>query len=99
MNRTRRFKKFGLPVLFSCLLASGAEGQTSTLVYPGAGGKLEYKPYANQGQANAVNAIPDFSYAGYKGGGVPLPNVRVAETVNPRSGAPRGLLHIRKTQL
>ena len=40
---------------------------TTSLVYPGADGKLVYV-------ADSLgNRIPDFSNAGYKGGGVPLP--------------------------
>jgi hypothetical protein len=34
---------------------------------------LAYNNYANQGQSNAANRIPDYSYAGYMGGGVALP--------------------------
>jgi hypothetical protein len=49
-------------------------------------GKLFYGPYANQGQSNADHLIPDFSHAGYMGGGVALPSydsipVRVALSV------------------
>ena len=33
---------------------------------------LIYQPYANEGQANAVNTIPDFSRAGNLGGAVLL---------------------------
>lgn len=36
-------------------------------------GQLFYRLYANQGQVGKVNMVPDFSYAGYGGGGVPLP--------------------------
>lgn len=36
---------------------------------------LVYTPFAMEGQENKVNIIPDFSYAGYKGGGVKLPFV------------------------
>jgi len=32
------------------------------------------------------NKIPDFSNAGYKGGGVSIPYVAIKETVWPRSG-------------
>src|SRR4029077_13807008 len=41
---------------------------------------LQYK-YDSQG-----NRIMDYSYAGYKGGGVALPNVPVAVTVTPVAG-------------
>lgn len=53
-------------------------------------GSLEYVPYANEinvvqgSTANpaAVNTVPDFSAAGYKGGGVPIPFVPVIQTVS-----------------
>ncbi len=49
----------------------------SEWVYPGKDGKLVYKT-TPQG-----DRIMDFSYAGYKGGGVPLPEVPVQVTVHP----------------
>lgn len=49
--------------------------------------KLTYVPFSMMGQSNAVNTIPDFSYAGYMGGGVSLPtNIPVKATVNPEAG-------------
>lgn len=55
-------------------------------------GRLVYTPFANQGQTETVNKVPDFSFAGYKGGGVSLPNVDVKETVNPIEGDSRTLI-------
>ena len=52
----------------------------SKWVYTGADGKLRYATDARG------NRIMDFSHAGYKGGGVPLPQVRVARTVRPSPG-------------
>lgn len=53
---------------------------TTTLVYPGTDGKLVYV-------ADSLgNKIPDFSNAGYKGGGVALPYVATKETVWPVNG-------------
>jgi hypothetical protein len=53
---------------------------TTTLVYPGTNGKLVYI-------ADSLgNKIPDFSNAGYKGGGVSIPYVAVKETVWPVLG-------------
>jgi len=69
-----------------------AFSQTSSLVSLGAGGTLEYKTYANTGQTNAVNRIPDFSFAGYKGGGVSLPSVSVAAVVQPVTGDARAVI-------
>ena len=53
---------------------------TVSRVYPGPDGKLVYVP-DEQG-----NTIPDFSYAGYGGGGLPIPTVPVKETVWPVVG-------------
>ncbi|MGB8491686.1 MAG: hypothetical protein WCE64_11575 [Bacteroidales bacterium] len=53
---------------------------TTTLVYPGTDGKLVYI-------ADGLgNKIPDFSNAGYKGGGVPIPYVAVKKVVWPVPG-------------
>lgn len=49
-------------------------------------GKLVYGKYSNRDQQNAVNQIPDFSNAGYHGGGVTLPDIVVKETVAPQKG-------------
>jgi len=53
---------------------------TASLVYPGTDGKLMYIP------DSLGNTIPDFSNAGYKGGGVPIPYVAVKATVYPVLG-------------
>lgn len=53
---------------------------TTSKVFPGANGKLVYIP------DSAGNVIPDFSNAGYMGGGVPIPFVAVKETVWPVLG-------------
>ena len=58
----------------------------SSLVYEGIDGHLVYGTYANQGQTNSVNIIPDFSRCGYMGGGVAIPDVPVATTLSPRNG-------------
>jgi hypothetical protein len=53
---------------------------TTSMVYPGTDGKLVYI-------ADSLgNKIPDFSNAGYKGGGVPIPYVAIKETVWPVPG-------------
>ena len=50
-------------------------------------GELTYVPFAMQGQSNEVNTIPDFSYAGYMGGGVSLPtDISIEATVSPEEG-------------
>ncbi len=55
-------------------------------------GKLVYGLYANQGQDNAVSQVPDFSNAGYRGGGVKLPEVAVKETVSAQTGDCKALI-------
>jgi len=53
---------------------------TTSLVYPGTDGKLVYI-------ADSLgNKIPDFSNAGYKGGGVPIPYVAIKATIWPVPG-------------
>ncbi len=53
----------------------------SALVYPGAGGKLVYKPWNDKG-----DTVLDFSNCGYGGGGVALPVVPVKVTLSPVAG-------------
>ncbi len=60
--------------------------QESSLVSIGSDGRLDYTTFAMQGQSNEVNIIPDYSHAGYMGGGVALPNVSVVRTLSPASG-------------
>lgn len=55
-------------------------------------GKLVYNKYANRGQTNLVNQIPDFSNAGYKGGGVRIPDLPVAEAITAVQGDCRQLI-------
>ena len=56
------------------------KGRTSEWVHPGPDGKLAYKT------TPAGDRIMDFSYAGYMGGGVALPEVPVKITVKPVEG-------------
>ena len=53
---------------------------TVSRVHPGTAGKLVYAP-DEQG-----NTIPDFSHAGYGGGGTVIPDVPIKETVWPVAG-------------
>ena len=55
----------------------------SAIVHPGSDGRLVYVP------DERGNTVPDFSYAGYRGGGVALPDVATAITVEPGSGDDR----------
>lgn len=60
--------------------AAAGQAAASAWVYPGPDGKLVYKT------TPAGDRIMDFSHAGYKGGGVPLPTVPVKQTVQPTGG-------------
>jgi hypothetical protein len=53
-------------------------GPYSTWVYPGPDGKLVYR------RDDRGNQVPDFSNAGYQGGGVALPTVPVVQMLSPQ---------------
>ena len=55
-------------------------------------GRLVYNTYANRGQQNSVNTIPDFSNAGYRGGGIKIPALVVKETISPMEGDCREMI-------
>lgn len=50
---------------------------TSTLLYTGTSGRLTYVADGNS------NTIPDFSWCGYRGGGVAIPDAVVRQTLSP----------------
>ncbi len=80
------YLKIYLTIGFFLVVLNSVNAQNnSSLVYI-ENGELEYTPYANQGQTNAVNKIPDFSYAGYQQGGVALPTVSVVKIISPIPG-------------
>lgn len=79
-----RIKLCSLTNLLFIIVVVSVKGQdiapTTSLVYPGADGRLVYV-------ADSLgNKIPDFSNAGYKGGGVPIPHVQTKVTVWPVAG-------------
>ena len=84
MKNKRLFKFLLIYCTFIALSATavntGEAPNYTTRVYPGANGKLLYIP-DEQG-----NIIPDFSHAGYGGGGIALPYVPVKETLWPVKG-------------
>jgi len=55
-------------------------GPVSTLAYPGPDCRLVYGTYANCGDARQLNILPDWSYCGYKGGGVKIPDISTSTT-------------------
>lgn len=74
-----------LILLFS-LFPNNIFTQQSSLVYPGTDNKLVYTKYANTGEDTVIHRVPDFSYAGYKMGGVKLPEIPVVKILEPISG-------------
>ncbi|MCS4230395.1 hypothetical protein EDF77_2660 [Stenotrophomonas maltophilia] len=53
-------------------------------------GRIRYGKYAARGEEDATNAVPDFSRAGYRGGGVALPSresVTIRRILMPQAGA------------
>jgi len=90
-----------LPVCaFSNLSAAEYDSQTSTFIHPinrakdaplvslGSDGLLRYALYTERGGDQARNIVPDFSRAGYQGGGVSLPtrsSIPVIEILEPSS--------------
>lgn len=74
--------------IFSFVLAINAAfcQNSSQLVYLDQG-VLTYAPFAMEGQVKEVNTIPDFSYAGYMGGGTSLPTeISIEVIVVPEEG-------------
>ena len=87
VNLSRRRMLQMTMALAPAALAAGQEPErepdlrpTVSRVHPGPTGKLEYTA-DEQG-----NTIPDFSHAGYCGGGVPIPTVPTKETIWPVAG-------------
>lgn len=77
--------------LFLLILSAFPLFAQAALVSEGPNG-LDYAPYANQGQSNAVNTVPDFSRVGYKGGGVAIPFVPAAVTISDGGGDDTALI-------
>ncbi|MFT7235952.1 MAG: hypothetical protein ACI93L_000017 [Cyclobacteriaceae bacterium] len=75
-------------ILFSFGVEHSRAQTSSSLVYMD-NDSLIYTPFAMNGQTNSINTIPDFSHAGYKAGGIALPNVPVALTISPVAGDDR----------
>lgn len=89
-----------LPVCpFATLSAAQPDSQTRTFIHPinnakdaplaslGSDGLLRYGVYTERGGDHARNIVPDFSRAGYQGGGVSLPtrsSIPVIEVLEPK---------------
>ncbi len=74
-------------LIFAILGTYLSHGQNSSeLIYLDQD-KLTYVPFPMTGKSNAVNTIPDFSHAGYMGGGVALPtDISIGAIVTPEEG-------------
>jgi hypothetical protein len=80
-RNTQKLHRFlAVLISFATGVALAAQTGTSTWVYIRADKRLHYATDARG------NRIMDFSHAGYKGGGVPLPTVRVARRIKPIAG-------------
>lgn len=80
MKQSRILSVVCILSIYSCLVFSQDIPPAASLVYPGTDGRLVYI-------ADSLgNTIPDFSNAGYKGGGVPIPYVPNKITVWPVPG-------------
>src|SRR5687768_8360574 len=84
LSSTMRLKNYSIAAILLCAYALVSNAQdmppATTMLYPGIDGKLVYV-------ADSLgNKIPDFSNAGYKGGGVAIPYVPVKATVWPVAG-------------
>ncbi|NBZ95620.1 MAG: hypothetical protein EBR40_04210 [Proteobacteria bacterium] len=81
---THRFASFFLFLLCSACAVHGQSASTASSekvwVSEGSNGHLVY------GTNNLGDRIPDFSHAGYGGGGVKIPDVPVQKTVSPSAG-------------
>jgi hypothetical protein len=72
------------PFLLAPLASVTAHAWTSSQVQLDAQGRLSYPADASG------NRIPDFSHAGYKGGGVPLPtNIPIVRTLTHEDADPQ----------
>ena len=78
--RVRALDGSGAEGMSSTFAVSAAPANQSAHVFMGEHGRLVYVPYENG------DRIPDFSFAGYGGGGVALPTVAAAVTVSPIRG-------------
>ncbi len=81
-------KQISFLVLFFTFHVAYAQGQNaaSSVIQLNRQGQISLINYANHGDANNTNVIPDFSHAGYKGGGVLIPNVSAKVVLEPEKG-------------
>jgi hypothetical protein len=73
-------------ILFSCLLLIGINEQIHTKTWQSKLVKIDSKGNLTYVPDSTGNVIPDFSYAGYQGGGVAIPTIPVVLTISPVAG-------------
>lgn len=73
-------------LLWHAVLIAGAVVAEPLPVFLNDEGRLEYALYAARGEETARHRLPDFSFAGYRGGGVAIPNVREVARLAPSGG-------------
>lgn len=81
---TQRFPSISLVMVLAIGFAACANAEErphSRLAVPGPDGKLTYPSYSDRG-----DRLPDFSWCGYRGGGVVLPKLPVKVTLEPVAG-------------
>lgn len=71
-------KFFVISLISACFIITVCAQNYSKLVYPGVDGKLVYVPYNDKG-----DIIPDFSYCGYRAGGVRIPDIPIKIEIVP----------------
>jgi len=85
LNIISTYKLCSKTLIISCILflviVQNTEAQfISDIIFKSTDGTLTYIADTDG------NRIPDYSHAGYRGGGVPLPDIPVEMTINPVSG-------------
>lgn len=78
--RTSKKIFYGIILPSICISTLYAQSWQSQIVHFGNDNRLVYT------RDSEGNRIPDFSYAGYKNGSVPIPNVEVVDSVSPLPG-------------
>lgn len=79
-KKVLRIRWVGMILLMILVLSSEATAQLSSKIIFPENGRLTYLSDKEN------NRIPDFSHAGYRGGGVPLPNLPIKLTLSPVFG-------------
>ncbi len=78
---------FSILILGSSFLSLAQHVKSASSVFDtNRNGSLISKTFSTDGEFESLNTLPDYSYAGYMGGGVAIPNVPVKKTISATSG-------------